>query len=329
MSEYLFQRKYKLIIGRPQETTEENIIEANTKNFKTNQLTDAGVRSKIYEDTSFIEITDLDLKGNIKYSKTSDARNGDSFTLVLRGLTEATKDFIRQGDILLLSAGYIQDQQLPLVLSGEIVTKTQQTPVAGDELKLTVAQSFTAFRNIRVSKSWPPEDANLYKVLKDLVDLCIKSGIDFGSSEGLEEIRPVLETIKFVGGYSVEGNMFAVLDKILSTYGGRCYFALDVMYIESKNFPITTEIYVLESENLKAPPIITQKSIKKKRKEKKNYQTGYEFTVHLDGRIKLGSKLRVPSGPFQGEYQITAIEHQLDYEGSSWTTRILCQREDT
>lgn len=327
MSNVLFQRKYSLVIGRPQETSDSVEINANTKNFKTKQLTQAGVKAKTYDGANFIEITDADLRATIKYSRTSDARDSDSSKLILRGLSKQTKDFIQQGDIVLLSAGYVQDQQLPLILSGEIIVKTQQTAVAGDELTLTVAQSFTALRNISVSRSWPPADANLYRVLKDLTDLVVRSGVDFGSSKVLQSLKPVAEGIKFVGGYSVEGNIFAAISKLLSTYGWRYFFALDVMYIEPKNAPAIDEVFVLNTANLKAPPTITQKSIKKRKKETKKHQTGFEFTLLLDGRVKLASRIRLEQGDFMGDYTITSLEHNLDYEGSDWDTKVLCQRE--
>lgn len=322
----LFERRYSLIVGRPQSTTASNEIDASTSNFKTKQLTQAGVKSKTYVDANFIEIKDLSLKGMVKYSRTSNARDKDDATLVLRGLTKEVKDFIQQGDILLLSAGYKQDEQLPLILSGEVVAKKQQTAVAGDELTLTVSQSFSALRNIKIVRSWPPSDANLYVVLRDITDLLVRSGIDFGSRNLLTSNRALLESEKFNGGYSVEGNAFAVLDKVLTTYGLRSYFANDVLYIEPKDFPAVTETFIIEPNNLKAPTEISQKITKKK--SKRNIQTGYVFTLFLDGRIKLNGKLRVPDGEFRGDYIITSIEHHLDYENKNWHTKVLCQREE-
>lgn len=336
MAEQLFGHKYSLIISKPKRYDPDNAAlqaaeAAKILNDPINtptipfRLFMSSIEYKVIQQQSR-ELTDLQFTADITTNKNTNGRESSPSKISIYGLSQEIIDFIAEGDIILLSGGYTQDEELPRIFTGEIITKSIRNNKPENIVELTIGQSFNALRDIKVSRSWNPILSPTYEIiLRDLISDLRHAGVNFGSDNLIATLAKTHLSIPLLTGYSVSGNIFVVLDKVLKEIDWRYYFVQDVLYMEPKDLPPIQDEFVLVENNLKKSVEVEQTTTKGNLQSSRS--TGYKFTLFLDGRATPNKRINVTFGIYKGTYNINSVQHKLDFEGKAWDTIVTCQRE--
>jgi hypothetical protein len=322
----LFGRKYKLTVGRPTKFPESfDLISVGRPIKKDSLLYTLTIDQSRIEEREFREFTDFQIQGHVKYTKSKRGKGLTDNRFKITGLNKESRDYIQEGDIIYLDAGYESDEELPRIFSGQVLIKEVDLFGVNNDVILTVGQYFDLGKEVRVSRSYPP-NSNAYDIIYDLVVVLKQAGVTFGSDKLLRELAPSLSKLVFNIGYvPPEGSILDFLDEFLNIIKYRYYFVNSVMYIEPEDLEPLTASFEVDESNLKRAPRIVGTKVNNGVVDRTD--TGYEFTLFLDGRVDLSSTLNITFGEYEGSYKVTSIMHKFDYEGNVWDTIVTCKRE--
>lgn len=327
----LFDRRYNLIIGAPRRsniTGPSPAIDLNsvlTRRlegiFDNTVSVNTPVRPFVKEG-EFIEINDLQIKATINRVKTDTSKTITPTTIEVYNLSESSQDFIKVGQLVNLTGGYVQDVDLPTIYIGEIMavwterkgTDTITTMICGDNV--------TPRDDIKISRSWPP-DTSVDIVLTELLEELQRNGVPLGRPEIPPGDGAILGVTLLPSGLTVLGNIFDVISDVANEYNYRAYFVEGRFYVEPIYGPRLVETFVVEEENVK-------ETIKPQQtKDQKNTIDfdGVTVRLFLDGRVKEYGRIQINSGRFEGTYVVKKVTHYLDYEGGWWETEVTADKE--
>ena len=339
MSDGLFGHKYSLIIGRKEKTEgvlRGTIVEAFSVPFRVDQIT--------VDPRDFREFTDVQMQAEITYGKQVKARNSKKDEIKLFNLNVEDENFIRQGDFVILKAGYKQDEDLPTIFTGEIISKTGVQEGSNWVTKLVVGQSYRAVKDIYIALEWGtfkdeyetsilndlvprPEGPfnetiiyhTAYDILKDYIAAIKNAGIDFGSDWLIDRLSNSLSQKVLKNGYVMEGNAFRELERFFKyitpedSQGFEYFLANNTLYIEPKGTTIYQQTFDLYPANLKSPP--ETHSSQRDAKTGSSVVTGYIFKLPLDGRMGLNKVLSVKFDGFPFPAQQGFLNRDREYRG--------------
>ena len=341
----VFGRRYSLVIGRlPPEASETVAWSKQEVTVVSNSRlnpTVGGTKSLLTSDYrkeqgAFIRITDLDLKAEVAYMKSTSDKGGTQNNIIeISNLSDQTKAKIREKDLIFLKAGYQQDvfeeadeDSLPLIFAGQIITKTTTRKNDGTTVTELICGDNRAPKiTIKVSESWGPETL-LSTVINDLLEVAAANGVPTGKVFGLNDIDSPIAQQLYTYGYSANGNLFNEIQKVCDSIDFLFYTALGKIYIEPRTGRSKGDRYTfirLNPERLKKPiEYISDGSTPKG----EDTREGVIIHIFLDGRISPEMLIQIYdlSEEFDGTYTIKAIKHSLEYEGSDWDTVIECMR---
>ncbi len=323
-TENLFGRKYSLIIGLPRgdlntagtglpiptairrgEGSIEEIVGQNNP------------AQPIIREQSFIEIKDLQIKATLIQGKRDSGKFTKTNTIDIYNLSRDTIDKLRAGMIVLFTAGYTQDIELASVFTGEIEKVITDRQGANTITRLYCGDNTTARRDVRVSMAWS-EGTSYDQVLTDLLSFAQVNNVTLGRPEIPEGMGIAIGNKFLEAGYTVQGNLFDVIKKVAKECQYVSYFCDGKFYVEPEVAPHIVEVFRIEEDNVKEF-IKPKQNVNKNTKE---VSQGINLKLFLDGRVKVNSKLELPSGPKAGTYIVKKVTHYLDYEGSWWETEL-------
>ena len=309
-----YGRKYSLTISVP-ENVDTSTVD-NSGSVAGGAVKDAaGDGKKVQLDA--LTIVNLQMEAKVASTKASGKKDSPVTTIKVYNLSAATRAFIKKGGLVELLAGYEgQEDDLPLIFSGQIVTV--YTEVLGPNRVTTL--SCTADANVRnnVRVSLPPVRGSSYaSLLAALVDVAAKKGLPLGhfKKEGAK-LNSALPS-----GMPIQGYLLDEISKVCGNIGYRAYITLGKLFIEPINEDLTVESILISSATL-AGSIKALKDTSGKNLGDPTSKDGVKVTVFLNGLIDISKYLELEVPDHEGTYKIISVAHDLNYEGGQWTTQL-------
>lgn len=340
----VFGRLYSLVVGRfdrlvpkVKENLFENLVTKVAYNIPDTIANPDGYIDFNTVPASFIEFNDNQLVAKIINNKD----NTTPATIQLYNLDLEDAKQIKEDDMLILKAGYKQDvtkiqtavgegivEDLPILFVGQVVIIRTYREEQDMITEIICGDSISVKKNVKVTASWPPGTTRL-KVIQDMAKLAAANGVPTGSiqTRNLLPDGKTLGTLNaaYIAGYSVQGFLFDELEKLCEASGMRAYTALGKLYVEPKQVTRTVEVIRVTPAHIKGNIAPETDNTGKLSGENTNNKTGLTLNLFLSGRIQPNQILSL-SGTldYDGEYQITSVDHELNFRGEMWDTIVSC-----
>lgn len=314
-----YKRKSSLFIGRAEELVDKvtqpnvEVKQGQTSSKNTSPSEDFNTEP---DNLKGIRITENQIQANIKANKGN--ANIAPATIEVFNLSRENRARIRVKDTVLLKGGYDSQKNLPLVFAGQISNVYSEKRGSDVVTTLVCDGSFVPRRWIRFSKTYP-KGSTTASILLDL------TGIARGNGVGLSNLSVPRENDKtYPNGFSAEGNLFDVIKTVCTDNGLSCYMVLGKFVIEGKDVQTKTNKINVRSENIITIKEEQDSSISSISEEKPD--VGLKITTFLNGNIKLDTLANITTKEYEGTYEITSVNHILDYRGQKWWTTFSCRR---
>jgi hypothetical protein len=336
MVDSIYIRRYSLIVSIPEERIKETVpsffesiygkpptggeilpFNVITPQEPTEEYFDYRIVSK-----NPIEIKDLQLQATILYEKDVKSSVPQQATITLYNLSEDTQEKIKEEQTVQLSAGYVQDDELPILFIGQIAKKTVEKRGVDTLTTLYCSDSYTVKKTFRYSEQFPT--SNTYRQnLEKIFEIAALNGVPRGNTLPTD---PNLER-KSLKGWLIDGQFYEQINKLCDSIRYRSYTALGKLYIEPVEIStIVTETIKITENNIKG-------SLRSLANSSTNFSTekdklkGIGFSTFLDGRIVPEKRITIEGTDFEGTYTISSLKHILDFEGNKWDTVVECKRQ--
>lgn len=326
---YNFKRAYSLIIGeRPKLSTAFDDLDQSSLTALYNDLTNRKFElNNLNIPNQALEISTLQFETRVSLSKDDKGQNQQA-TISVTNLDKETIDFIsKKNSLLILKAGYENDNDLPIIYSGQV--KAVDTVRRNSDLVTTITTSsgFTASTGVKISTSLinrPPENLlNYADVFNHLAEIWKNSGVAISKAHivlgasSLPVIKPP-EGVLIPNGWSYEGYLRDAMDDLCEHFNYTWYIQNNVLFIHPRSNPKFVNVFVLEESQIKdIRPLTTSTKTSVDEDE-----TGLSITTFLNGFVEMGNKIRITQGEFKGDYNIKSVTHDLNFRGNQWDTRI-------
>lgn len=310
----VFSRGYGLTVGDSSDviaTIKDEVPEGLQKTYLTTELLNA------------VRITDLQIKATINTTKRSGKSANDNVVIEVFNLDESTRSFFKEGNHVLLQAGYLKGNgaKLSNLFTGMIVTSTTTKEAEDTVTKITCSATTFVRNNIRVSGFATVRDT-YETVIQKLLDILIDRGVPLGNYDKESEGAGVLSK-SLPNGFSFDGSIYETLARVCNDIDYRVYMSLGRVYVEPKLNPALIDSVILTDNNIKGT-IRNKSDTSGKTASDKENKSGLVVNTFLNGEINPSKLLRLNTTRFSGDYKITSVSHMLDYEGSQWDTTIEC-----
>lgn len=294
------------------------------------------------KDATILENLQFDctVQASSEKSKTSN----DIMQIRLTNLSKQIQEqFKVPGATIMIRAGYTDISQRDA--SGEIIRKPDEFPVVyvgtiehcdsgrrgNDSVTVAYASSDKLERAVvKVSQSFPPGSK-----VSDVIEFLIKT---IGFPRGHIDLSSVKGAV-YKGGLSVYGKAMNNLTNICDEWNLKFFVHDKRLNIVPRipNGKSKVEVWDVSPSNIIEYPEgtyeRTQSKPKKKHGEKKAkvkddketvVKTGLNITLHLDGRIKVGSYVRINEiEGYNGVYRVESLSHQMSYrDNGNWSTEL-------
>ncbi len=317
-------KKYELYIGvLPELAKKEKVSDTSKSDTK---IPSANIKS-IPAKGDFILLTDHHIEADVKFIKEGKGDKNPTQTIKIYNPAPDTERFTTQGNVILLKAGYNEDQFLPIVCAAQIVSV--ETSKSGTDRVMTIlcSEAHNARRKLEYSKSFVDTQTK-YSVLTDMLNTFKYYGVPTGRVQVPDSFKT--ETLgtsqAFMGHLEKELEAFCSGNKL------RWYIAGGEIFVEpiGKEFKDYINVVVVKSGEIKNTIETLDDSSNKTKKELESKTKGVKFTVNLLPDTNLADGVRVVASDgdpesfkkHEGVYLISSVEHSLSYEGDSWDTTI-------
>ena len=347
-TQYNYDRRYELYIGRPPklnyQTSATPISNGHTSIFKVISSFDyrsevSGPRPPVLTEfpaptteLDAVLITDLHFTANIKSTNKTTSTSASNATFTLFGLHPQTRDIVeRVNNYVILKAGYAWQKDLPIVYTGQVqfVDTVKDAPEVITTLECK--EGYTLRDSIKVSYSRPYQKVRqdtFEDVFRDLAAIYQSNGIAIGRLV-LDEANitapyetPVPSKTPLSNGWRFGGLLSDAMDKLCSEFDYTHYIVNSKLYVQPKRYDKMVSQVEVDTTQIK--------SIRKQQSNSGVSSTtpnnpGVAITLQLFGEIDISKKLKVLDGDYSGTYKITAVSHNLSYEGQEWDTSLICE----
>lgn len=326
----LYNRKYRLVIGRPSNTIQYTgeISEINLETLNVVAPSDY-ITDYRFSYGGGIEITDLQIKADIKSNSTTGNQAG--CVIQIYNLSEETRTQIEEANnYVILEAGYEEDQQLELIFSGQIVTSDTQKQGQDSITTINCKDGFTPSSGIRVAKTYA-KGLTYADVLYDLTRIFADNGIPTGQLEmeplkadrqTYVQLRTPQETI-LRRGYSAVGFLRQIMDNVCNSLGYVWYITNGRLFCHPKGYTKMIEVYEFTTDQLLS---VRRSTNQKVSTSTGKGDTGVKIVTFLDGRLDTDKVIRILDGTYSGDYKILSKSHSLDFRNGGWQTSIDCKK---
>lgn len=360
MATEVFGRKYALFIGTLDKlVANETVEDILNKPDLTDRVVGGSLRKNSdqegYRDYvslppegNGIEITDLHIETNVELrANAKSSVSSASVSIRIFNMSKNTQKKIKAEDTVILRAGYEQDEELPLIFAGQIVTIKTRREGVNVVTTLSCGDSFTPRKNLRVSKSYP-RGTSKKDIIQDLLNQAADYGVPTGqffvpTSSEESGLASIISTVDYnpakgfassrveavvASGYAVFGLLFEELARTCDNIDFRSYLLQGSLYVE----PIE---YRIKQTTIKVTGDSIIGSIREEDDGSTNItgdklkQRGITLKVPLNGRITTTSLVKVSDiedDELSGDYAVVSLKHTLSLERGDWVTEISCKR---
>lgn len=353
----LFDIDYELLIGRPYGLLAKVLPTTGEVRYIERGTNSTGIPSEDFctVPQNFQRIAGYQLTAKISQTKDQSIKNRIS----VYNLDDDVISKFKKDDLIILRAGYKRGQnvgveediQHPDIFVGQIIRVSTKYQGQDKITEFLCGEGITIKKNSKVSKSYPPGVSRL-DVLRDLAQLSKQQGIPLGGIKlptFYSDDYKVLQS-SLLSGYTAKGNLFEEIERFCESVNMRSFTALGKLYIESKKVvtvdgesprvPLTSSTAgVVTSDRVTSTTVfkVTPEAIKGRifpmednsgtssKAEGSSERTGLKFTLYLDGRISVNKVMRLleqDEESYNGDYEITSVNHNIDYRGSTFETEV-------
>jgi len=330
-----FIRKYELVLGTPTRL----LKSAQTPQTATPAPGSLAVKdasdvvagadsSRGYVDyctapSEALTFTELQMEAVIKYNTVSSGKQ--TATIKILNLSEQSRLFITADTSVILKAGYLKDELLPIVYVGQVISV--ETNLVGMDLVTTLVCSEAAniLKNTTHIKTYDKGGTYL-SIIEDLLKQFAGRGIPEGVDREWRQNERATKV--FTKSISVKGNLSKTLVRICKNINFGWFISLGkitVRPIESGSFQDTIKIV---PANVKGRIKQSDDKSTLGTFSSKTTQSGIKLSTYLNGNISTNTLLEVTFGDFQGTYRISSVTHRLNFRGDLWDTEVSCLRNE-
>tara|TARA_R110002153_G_scaffold53726_4_gene149573 strand:+ start:1535 stop:2644 length:1110 start_codon:yes stop_codon:yes gene_type:complete len=365
----LYDRKYSLVIGLPSTVgtvLTPEVVEPIVDGTTSSVFQEGGIDFRTNRQLNAVEITDLQIQASITGTANNSSNTGGSGIIKIFNLSKVTRDLVEKTNAyVILSAGYSsdivqEDDQLPIIFSGQVETYTTYRQGANLITELKCKEGYTVNSGIKVTKSFPRE-STYSDVIYYLASIYEMNGIPLGDvitdwsdnttssrrtnpiplTNGVLSNQVIVEKVspqdyaqipvllkrptntKLLTGYSATGYLHQVLDKLCSQIGYVSYITNSKLFIHPKGYTKTVEEFEFTSGQMKS---IRPTGSKLSGSSKGEGIDGVTIKTFLDGRLDIDKRIRILDGEYSGSYKVINKKYELDYENGSWDVSVDCKR---
>lgn len=315
-----FLRRYNLTISKPPQLDTSN--KTITPEEGSVKVVTSQEDFRAVDTTNAITVSELQVTTQIKSGKDkSDA----GCTIEVMGLSNQSLAYIQDGSVIILEAGYDDDPRLPVIFAGQVVSADISTKSNTSVAKISCKDGYSP-ASVKVSKYYPAGISYL-DVLEDLASVYADNGIPLGrdigglaSLQGVGVTSPA-DSIVLADGFSLMGFLDTALDQVCDDIGFTHYITNARLFIEPKNYEQFTSRFTLPPSNIISARQSVSKSLNINSADSQEEKNVWRVEMFLDGRIAAGNfiEVNVPS-VINGTFKVVNVGHNLDFEGSQWTT---------
>lgn len=327
MSNYNFNRRYSLIVGKPPTTTiiskvvtEEEVIGINliptTEDYRTVTI-------------NAVEITESDISARISSKATS---NTQAVEISIYNLSDETLDIVeRVNNYIILKAGYVGDKELGIIFTGQVKEFTTLKDGEDTVTKLICGEGYIPNNTVRVKKAFPEGTTadDLFKFfIKQYKDAGVPLGqytANGGDNERVDyvQLRWPNET-EFPMGYSVNGFLVNEINRLAKSVGYVSYIVNGRLFIHPKSYTQVVERYQVSSDDVYS----VRKTSKTTSTSTSKTDNGVAVTLPLDSRINIDKQLEIIDGKFKGVYKVETCSHVVNLRHGNFETILSCKQID-
>jgi hypothetical protein len=326
---YNFKRAYSLTIGTAPTIVESTIPEyLDPVQVPWSLLRNKGEALVLLNiPAKAIEINTLQMKTSITVSTEDKGQSGQT-TIEVLNLDPDTLQFItRKNSLIVLKAGYdYEADNLPIIFSGQV--KDVSSRRSGGDLVTTITASdgYTPSTGVKISTSLiarpPLINLNYEDVFNHLIRIWADNGVTISKRNILLDntlpLRVAPKDILIPDGWSYEGYLRDAMDDLCEHFNYTHYLQNNILFIHPINLPNFTNVFVLGEDQIQD----IHSSVVSDNSSTDEEKLGHTMTLFLNGKIKMGNRIRVAEGNFKGDYLVSSIKHMLDFRGQSWATEI-------
>ena len=332
MSNYNWNRAYKIVFGKPKHETSAYTFEGTVVgNLPAPQIEVDAVTEPAGNVVSMSNLVSEDetLRG-FKFTLNSvriasgTGSSGEKSVLTLYNLNPETLEVLNQeGCVVRVYAGY--QGAVNLVYSGDIEEVSPKTEGQDIAYKIDCKDGSIDLKNTRVSIQYS-ENISMANIVRDLASRFPSASLGSTTMDSLES--------KFItGGYSCQGKLSDIFDKVCqknqltySRFNGKISVRPEQLIQGLPDYLIVERnTYTLLPDTLHIiDPILANKG---KSTNQANVKRGIQLTtflipVTLDQFITI---LPETSQQYAGTYKITKIMTKLNSIQGAWTTSLKCE----
>ena len=268
------------------------------------------------------------VSAEISFDKSATSSSKSPCIVKIYNASSKILSYVVKDNTLLLRGSYESavktTSDMPLLFAGQIIKSSTRREGSDQVTTITCGDSIYARNNIKVSGSLPNGTTYL-QAIKNLTDILKTKGIPVQNIDIYsEQADRILSTLP--NGFSYEGTLVDVLNKLTASIRYRTYFHLGKLYIEPVENPFYSDAIRIKPENIKGSISPSDDTSGKSAKDGDS-KTGIEFNTFLNGEITLNKVLIIDGiENYTGTYKITGLEHKMDSEGNKWDSIVTARR---
>lgn len=282
----------------------------------------------------------------------------------LYNLSDNTLSKIKAGYTLIFNAGYKTQEELPIAFCGDIISvitnkeeKDRVTNIIIEEGKYAqenITGKFIFDRDISgvlnyvdminivaehirqygITVEVNSDNMNYpdYNVPVDDRSVVRKSiGVERGWDERRVTSKEPHSSWKSpLKGLVFNGNVFTTLTTLCNEVDHIWFFSKGVLYIQHKSLTTLHDAYLITPDvvigNITYFDETAGQTTQSERMESVEGNSGISFSTFFDAKIALENNIRVSYGAYAGDYVVTELSHNLNWQGTPWQSTVKCKQ---
>lgn len=323
MAEQL-QHKYELLFGQPLSfygrtdefpnlTNPTPLLSTITAQTINPEDIDFFVNTK---DAKALKLTNHQITFDVSKTKES----GKETRIVVYNISDNVRKYLeaKAGDnpAIILYAGYETDEELKLIFQGEVI-KVKDTFMGNT--RVTEILCTSGFRNLK--EAYSVRSFRAGTSFKEIITTTIK---DLKLPQGTLYIPKDLDII-IDKPVIINGKTKDFLDDLAKQAGFKLFIEDGTVNLIPDNFVLRDGRFVFEISaalgNMIGSPVLLDDEQVKQEKQATN-KSSLMVNTTLNGGYQIGNFVSIVSKFYTGVYEITAITHKGNFEGSDWMSTL-------
>ena len=308
-------RQYELFIGKAE------LDKSKLKNHYiynqqvTNQVAPSASNDTIPPTGEFIKITELQITADIQYNKDSETASTQPIKINIYNPNQNTLRYIKEGNNVVLNAGYNTDATLTTLAVCQIMKATVRKKGTDVVAELLCSDSASLRKEVYFYNSYPA-NTPYTQIINDFIKCYKDNGVALGRFDTSKIVGKLTK-----GSYAFEGLASKSLSTLLKniTPAHKCYTTINRLFIVPNEGEELVDVVILTEDDFKRSVDLLTETTGTKAEKKKEY-VGIKVNTFLNGACSTAGFVRIKGGAYEGDYGIKTVSHKLDFEGSSWDT---------